>query len=306
MWVYLLILVILVIICIEFYRFKMDIKAAYQRLNHYDVKTIKTSFGKMTYLDEGHGETIMISHGIFGGYDQGLTSLRQVVGDNQRKISPSRFGYLGTELPKEATPNNQASAFVELMDQLKIKKSYILGTSAGGATALRMALDHPERVKGIILLSSGAPDKKRSLEEVKQMGVQGPPSLLVNDFIMWFTMKHFAFVFNKMMGSTVATNTLFETMLPATPRRKGVKTDSEITNTDMTLNYEDYPLEKIQVPVLVCHAKDDSMAKYENIEKLLQRIENVDTAICDTGGHMIDGNGDFVDQAIRAFIEKTK
>ena len=31
-----------------------------------------------------------------------------------------------------------------------------------------------------------------------------------------------------------------------------------------------------------------------------------DTVICDTGGHTINGNGNVVDQAIRAFIEKTK
>lgn len=305
MWVYLLLLIIVGFIGFELYHFRRDITAAYVRLNRYEVKSLNTSFGKMNYLDEGSGEAIIIAHGIFGGYDQGMTSLRQVVGDKQRKIAPSRFGYIGSDLPKKPTPKNQAKAFIELMDQLQIKKGYVLGTSAGGATTLRMALDYPDRVKGVILLSSGAPDKKRTPAEVKEMGLQGPPAFIVNDFILWFTMKHFGFVFNKMMGSTVSTNSLFETMLPATPRRKGVKADSEVTNTDMTLNYDEYPLEQIQVPLLVCHAKDDPMAKYEQIEKLLQRVE-ADTAICETGGHTIDGNGDFVDRAIRGFIEKTK
>lgn len=305
MWVYLLLLIIVGFIGFELYQFRRDITAAYVRLNRYEVKSLNTSFGKMNYLDEGSGEAVIIAHGIFGGYDQGMTSLRQVVGDKQRKISPSRFGYIGSDLPEKPTPNNQAKAFIELMDQLQIKKGYVLGTSAGGATTLRMALDYPDRIKGIILLSSGAPDKKRTPAEVKEMGLQGPPAFIVNDFILWFTMKHFGFVFNKMMGSTVSTNSLFETMLPATPRRKGVKADSEVTNTDMTLNYDEYPLEQIQVPLLVCHAKDDPMAKYEQIEKLLQRVE-ADTAICETGGHTIDGNGDFVDRAICRFIEKTK
>ncbi|WP_251866465.1 alpha/beta fold hydrolase [Enterococcus malodoratus] len=305
MWVYLLLLIIVGFIGFELYQFRRDITAAYVRLNRYEVKSLNTSFGKMNYLDEGSGEAVIIAHGIFGGYDQGMTSLRQVVGDKQRKIAPSRFGYIGSNLPEKPTPKNQAKAFIELMDQLQIKKGYVLGTSAGGATTLRMALDYPDRVKGVILLSSGAPDKKRTPAEVKEMGLQGPPAFIVNDFILWFTMKHFGFVFNKMMGSTVSTNSLFETMLPATPRQKGVKADGEVTNTDMTLNYDEYPLEQIQVPLLVCHAKDDPMAKYEQIEKLLQRVE-ADTTICETGGHTIDGNGDFVDRAIRRFIEKTK
>ena len=58
------------------------------------------------------------------------------------------------------------------------------------------------------------------------------------------------------------------------------------------------------MPILVCHAKDDPMAKYEAIEKLLKRVK-ADTIICETGGHTIDGNGDVIDQAIRGFIEKT-
>ncbi|MDT2571154.1 alpha/beta hydrolase [Enterococcus sp. HMSC29A04] len=305
MWINVLVLIILVLLIFEGYQFQRDIKAAYDRLDQYQVKSLTTSFGKMNYLDEGSGEAVLIAHGIFGGYDQGMISLRQVVGDRQRKISPSRFGYIGSAPPSDPTPENQAKAFIELMDYLGIEKCFILGTSAGGAVTLRMALDYPERVKGIILLSSGAPDKKRTVKEVQEMGLQGPPPFIVNDFILWFAMKHFGFVFNKMMGTTVKTNELFETMLPATPRRQGVKADTERTNTDMTLNYDNYPLEDIQVPILVCHAKDDPMADYESIEKMLQRVK-AETAICETGGHTIDGNGDFVDQAIRTFIEKKK
>lgn len=302
---YLLLFVVLIIICIEFYLYKKDMKNAYARLNQYEVQTLTTSFGKMNYLDLGAGETVIISHGIFGGYDQGMTSLNQVVGDTCRKIAPARFGYLGSSLPNEPTPKNQAQAFTELMDQLDIDKCYLLATSAGGAAGLRMALEYPDRMKGLILLSSGAPDQKRTPEEIKKMGLQGPPPAIVNDFIMWFSMKHFGFVFNKMMGSSIESNKLFETMLPASPRRPGVRADSKITNTDMSLNYDDYALEAIRVPLLVCHAKDDPMASYEAIEKLLNRVK-ADTVICDTGGHTIDGNGDVVDQAIRAFIEKTK
>lgn len=49
---------------------------AYKRLNKYDIKTTYSNFGKMSYVDEGTGETILISHGIFGGYDQAYVSLK--------------------------------------------------------------------------------------------------------------------------------------------------------------------------------------------------------------------------------------
>jgi pimeloyl-ACP methyl ester carboxylesterase len=286
-------------------QYHSDIKTAYKRLEDYDIKTIETEFGMMTYVDEGTGEAVLISHGIFGGYDQGFVSLNQVTGINYRKISISRFGYPGSELPRNPTPENQAKVFNKLLDELGIEQAYILATSAGGGAGLRFALNYPERVKGLILLSSGVPDKQRSTKEIKKLGMMGPPEFLVNDFPMWFSMKYFGFIFNSMMGSKVNSSTLFETMLPVSPRRQGIIMDTGITNIDMTLHYDEYPIEKLKSPVLVIHAKDDPMAEYENIEKLLARIE-AETAIFETGGHTIDGNDGEVNKAIEKFIDKTK
>ena len=270
-------------------------------LRLYSKKSLQTEFGTMAYVDEGKGEAILISHGIFGGYDQGLVSLNQVAGENYRKISVSRFGYPGSDLPENPTPENQAKVFKELLDELDIKQTYIITTSAGGTAGLRFALDYPDRVKGLILLSSGVPDQKRTPEEIKKLGMMGPPDLLVNDFPMWFSMKYFGSVFNSIMGSNVSSGTLFQTMLPVSPRRQGVIADTKITNIDMNLHYEDYPLEKLNMPILIVHAKDDPMAKYEMIEKTLSRVK-AETVIFETGGHTIDGHGDEVKEAIINFM----
>ncbi len=303
MWLYLLLALVAVFSGITAVQYRRDIKAAYERLDLYFAKSLQTEFGTMAYVDEGKGEAILISHGIFGGYDQGLVSLNQVAGENYRKISISRFGYPGSDLPENPTPENQARVFEELLDELGIKQTYILTTSAGGTAGLRFALDYPDRVKGLILLSSGVPDQKRTPEEIKKLGMMGPPDLLVNDFPMWFSMKYFGFVFNSMMGSNVSGGTLYETMLPVSPRRQGVIADTKITNTYMSLHYEDYPLEKLKMPILIVHAKDDPMAQYELIEKTLSRIK-AETAIFETGGHTIDGHGEEVKEAIVNFIEK--
>jgi len=55
----------------------------------------------MSYIDEGTGQAILISHGIFGGYDQAYVSLKRLVGADYRKISPSRFGYPGSDVRKK-------------------------------------------------------------------------------------------------------------------------------------------------------------------------------------------------------------
>ncbi|KRM97097.1 hypothetical protein FC19_GL000205 [Liquorilactobacillus aquaticus DSM 21051] len=297
-----LIVVFCIIIVCQYHN---DIKAAYKRLGSYNIKTIATKFGTMSYVDEGKGEVILISHGIFGGYDQGSTSLSQIVGERYRKISISRFGYPGSKLPNNPTPGNQAEVFIELLDELGINQAYILTTSAGGAAGFQFALAYPDRLKGLILLSSGVPDKKRNKDEIKALGATGPPKLLINDFFMWFSTKYFGFIFNSMMGSDVSNGALLETMLPVKPRRQGILADTKITNIDMTLHYEKYTIEGLKTPILVIHAKDDPLAKYENVEKLLTRVDT-ETAVFETGGHTIEGHADQVKKAIIRFIEKEK
>ncbi len=296
---------IAVIFCIVItIQYNRDIKTAYNRLEDYDVKMMDTRFGVVSYVDEGKGETILIAHGIFGGYDQGYASLASLVGNNYRKIAVSRFGYPGTELPDDPAPANQAASYAELLDNLGIGRVYILATSAGGAAGLRFVLDHPEKTKGLILLSSGAPDKQRSKTELKELGMTGPPAVIVHDFPMWFVMKYFGFIFNSMMGAGADSHELLQMILPVAPRRQGIIADTNITNVDMTLHYDEYVLEDIKPPILVLHAKDDPMAPFENIEALLARV-NAETAVFKTGGHLLSGN-DGLTKIIEDFIEKTR
>ena len=279
-----------------------DIKKAYNRIEMYDAKSINTEFGKLNYVDIGEGVAVLISHGIFGGYDQGSSSLNNILGSNYRKISPSRFGYTGSDVPDNPTPANQATAYLRLMDELNIDKGFVLTTSAGGAAGIKFAIMYPDRVKGLILLSSGVPANKRSREEITEM--LGPPAFLVNDFPMWLSLKYFKFVFSSMFASEVPDD-LSETMLPVGIRNQGIKIDSEITNMDMDLNYDDYIVEDISAPILVVHAKDDPMTKFESMEKFLSRVD-AETAIFETGGHLISGNGNKVNERIIKFIESNK
>ena len=93
-------------------------------------KIADTSYGKMSYIDEGTGEVILICHGICGGYDQAYDTLAKVE-HNYRILAPSRFGYPGSDMPENATIEMQVETFKELLDQLGIDKTYVLGTSAG-------------------------------------------------------------------------------------------------------------------------------------------------------------------------------
>lgn len=297
----LLIAIMLVCSILVAIRYNRDVRRAYARLDSLRANTFDSSFGTMSYLVKGTGEAILISHGIFGGYDQGMSSLDQLVGDRYHKISISRFGYPGSAMPSDPTPLHQAEVFKELLDHLGINRAYILTTSAGGAAGIRFALEYPERVKGLILLSSAVPDRPRTPDQIKELGMTGPPEAIINDFPMWFSMTYFSVALNTMMGSQADTSTLYETMLPVSPRKEGIAADTAITNIDMTLHYAAYPVERITAPILVVHAKDDPMTKCSNTELFLDRV-HAQTRIFDTGGHLISGHGDAVGAAIREFI----
>ena len=283
-------------------RYSLDIRKAYDRLDDYQVESVDTAFGQMSYIDSGTGEPVLISHGIFGGYDQAIVTLNNLLGESYRKIAPSRFGYPGSDLPSIPTPGNQARAFVELLDRLDVEEVFVITTSAGGAAGIKMAIEYPERVKGLVLLSSGMPTTPKSPDEVS--GAAGPPGPLVNDFPMWFVITHFGFAMDRMMASDVP-DSFYKTMLPVRPRKLGVKNDESVTNLDMAVSYDDYPVEELSLPILVVHAKDDPLARFDEVEKFIARVQPR-TAIFETGGHLITGHEYGVSRAIIDFIEEVR
>ncbi len=257
-------------------------------------KMVNTSYGKITYLDEGDGEVILSCHGICGGYDQAFDTLSDRV-DSYRILAPSRFGYSGSDIPLEPSVEKQAEAFAELLDQLQIEKVYILGTSAGGAVAIKFALMYPEKTKGLILFCSGYP---QIVKPQKKVNYIGPPAMICHDFPMWF----FSPLFGPIMGMKQSS---IHTIMPLYERHNGIVLDAKMTNTDMFNNIENYDMISLQVPVLIIHAKDDKMADYKMAELWAEKIPDCTFVPLESGGHLMEGNGERIDAELDAFIQST-
>ena len=263
-----------------------------QRLAAYDATTADLSYGNMTYVDKGEGEVILSVHGIFGGYDQAYDTCKNFSSD-YRIVAPSRFGYPGSDFLGSGTPAEQASAYVELLDKLRIEKAYLLATSAGGSVAIRFALDYPERTKGLILYCSAMPFTEKP---EKYAEYAGPPAFLCNDYAMFFISP----LFEPIMG--MESSTIYS-MLPVGERKEGVILDASINNPDMARNYDSYKIESLQVPTLVFHAKDDKMASYEQAEKAINRFPNCTFISFETGGHLMVGHSEEINREVVKFIK---
>lgn len=275
-------------------RFFSYLHKAKTQLATYDslAKTLDTSYGTMSYIDAGLGEPILICHGLLGGYEQAYDIFHNMT-NTYRILAPSRFGYTGTDLPKDATVKDQSDAYCELLDALGIEKTYILGTSAGGLCALRFAIEHPERVKGVILFCSGGIEATKPKTEDIPSYVSVPKPFC-NDFTLWLIGP---IMRNKMSMSDEDWRSVF----PVSSKAKGVINDGYHANRDSDVNYDEYTLENLDVPVLALHAKDDQLASYEKISNMMARIPNSTFVSFDTGGHMITGHSEEIDAAIAAF-----
>jgi pimeloyl-ACP methyl ester carboxylesterase len=107
---------------------------------------VSTEWGTVEDAERGHGDPVLVAHGILQNCVGGLLSVRDLFTD-RRVIAPSRFGYLGSSMPPKATPAAQADAFAALLDTLNIDRIDVVGVSAGATSALQLALRHPRRVK---------------------------------------------------------------------------------------------------------------------------------------------------------------
>lgn len=95
----------------------------------------------------------MDSHGTLGGFDQGLAISQQFDRTKFRFHCVSRAGYLRSSPSTGLIPDNQAQTYVELLDQVGISRTAVLGVSGRAPSALRFVQDYPERCWASVLIS---------------------------------------------------------------------------------------------------------------------------------------------------------
>jgi 2-hydroxy-6-oxonona-2,4-dienedioate hydrolase len=81
-------------------------------------KIAQTKVGPIEYDVTGSGPSALVIHGAGGGYDQGLLLAQSL--PQFRVIAPSRFGYLRTPVPGNASAAAQAAAHAALLDSLGV------------------------------------------------------------------------------------------------------------------------------------------------------------------------------------------
>jgi pimeloyl-ACP methyl ester carboxylesterase len=270
-------------------RYKEDISSARMRLQA-ESQIHQTLAGPVEAALAGHGSPVLISHGSGGGYDMGLW-LGRLIGGQFQYVAPSRFGYLRSPVPSLATPKTQADIYAALLDTLGVRSAIVIGLSGGGASALQFALCHPERCRGLVMISAVSrpvPPLPRFLRVIY-------PLMLKSDFIPWLLYNiapQTVFQANGVSRGVLARikqdqekmgflDALYQTTFPSTLRRDGMLTDME----QMT-RFPEYPLERITTPTLVIHATDDPIIPFASGE-FSASIPNAQFLRLEDGGHFV-------------------
>jgi pimeloyl-ACP methyl ester carboxylesterase len=117
--------------------------------------------GRIAYLEDGGGEdaraTIVLLHGASANaYDPMEGVGRRLARAGFRVIAFDRPGYGNSDRiggADAASPAFQGRALGQALDRLGTGPVILLGHSWSGALALRMALDRPEQVAGLVLVA---------------------------------------------------------------------------------------------------------------------------------------------------------
>lgn len=283
-------------------RYHRDLDAARARLAAVDRTVLLTSFGAVEYAERGTGEPLLVIHGIFGGCDSGLLS----VGDlfpGSRLIAPSRFGYLGSDLPAGATPADQADAYAALLDGLGIASTDVIAFSAGTTSALQFAMRHPDRVKHLVVMSGSWPGSPTAADQS-----QANRLLVRSELPMW-ALKTFAPpIMIRLVGVPKGypltgaderfVSGIIDSIFPVVPRAEGVNFDFFVSNPDVG----HYDLAAITVPMLIVHTRDDPLASYDAAQRAADRIPGARLVSMAQGGHLGLGQQGTVGPELAAFL----
>jgi pimeloyl-ACP methyl ester carboxylesterase len=270
-------------------------------------RVISTAQGAMIYGETGKGPPMLIIHGSGGGFNQAL-HYAQRLGDGFHWIAPSRFGYLGTPLPQDASPDTQADAFAILLDALKIDRVPLVAISAGGISALKFALRHPDRCSGLVLLSAVSKGVMNVSPNPNAL-LRIFDTLLTSDYAVWAALQLVRHRIATPMGvpRTVVQNLSpgekrwldewLPNTLPVHSRRAGW-----INDYRQILHLELLPLEQIAVPTLILHAEDDTLVPLERHARFCaENIPGARLVTFPNGGHLLLGQAEGVRREIDLF-----
>src|SRR5712691_5150031 len=110
----------------------------------------------VAWFEVGRGEPLILIHGLADDHRAwrralpGLTLRHRVLMYDLRGHGETSLGR------PDGTLKQLAADLVSLMDSVGVGSANVAGFSLGGTIAMRVAIDHPEKVRGLVLVATSS------------------------------------------------------------------------------------------------------------------------------------------------------
>ncbi|MGB9177072.1 MAG: alpha/beta hydrolase [Methanoregula sp.] len=261
-----------------------------------DSRFVEVNGVTVHYKEMGQGEPVFI---LLHGFGASEFSWREVTGPlstSGRVIAYDRPAFGLTERPMEGnwTGTNPYSVQgnVELldglMDELGVDKAILVGNSAGGEVAAAYAMEHPERVQGLVLVDPAV-----------GKGDRGPLPQWASSLMALPQVRHLAPLLVRTLAGDMGNDTLrlaWHDPSRIAPEvyegyRKPLKADNwdkalyEFTIAGNPVDYSER-LADLKMPVLIVTGDDDRIVPTEQSIKLSREIPGAELAVLKDCGHV--------------------
>lgn len=238
-------------------------------------------------LSAGEGPAIIFIHGTGGSGKVWFNQMRRFE-PQFRVIAPDLPGYGRTPLPDVIRSIDDYPAFVlALMDALGLAKAVLVGNSMGGRVSLQLALDHAERVSGLVLLNSSG------------LKLPGIPTVNVREMAP----EEFASrLFYRTPEHASSRAALAERFVDTPEQQQARQTMLRLTAGPLRQDMQDR-LSQVQAPTLVIWGEGDRIIPQAYGEALASGIPNAKLVVIPRAGHvpMIERPG-AVNEAMAPFL----
>ncbi|MFB6426433.1 alpha/beta fold hydrolase [Streptomyces microflavus] len=251
--------------------------------------------GNIFAAETGDGPPVLLLHGGGPGASGVSNYARNIVelAKEYRVIVPDLPGYgRSTKGVDGSDPfGHLADGIRGLLDELGLEKAHLVGNSYGGACALRLALDTPDRVDRMVLMGPGGIGTTRSLPTpglnslLNYYTGDGPSRQKLEKFIRNYLVFNAADVPDAAIDERYRASIDPEVIAsPPLRRPSGPNALRTVWKMDFT---RDARLSRLPVPTLVLWGAQDRVNRPSGGPMLAERMPNCDLYMAANTGHWV-------------------
>jgi 3-oxoadipate enol-lactonase len=254
----------------------------------------------LAWEEVGDGPPVLLIHGL--GYDRrGWGPAPRILADTFRMVTFDNRGVGDSGAPPGPySTATMAADALAVLDDARVERVHLVGTSLGGMVAQELALSWPDRIETLVLTATtpggddGVPMPQRSVELFAEFG-EDPSQVNLRRIVE-----------NSLSAQTVATRPelvaeIFDYRLNHPPRLDGWHAQAAAGRTFASLS----SLHELDLPTLVIHGTDDNVVDYRNAALLVRAIPGAELVSLPDAGHLCfwERPSEFA-STVRAFVER--